>query len=328
MTEYAAAFDVVRGHVREGRLPTAVLGVVTADGIVALDAFGATGTRTAKVDDHYRLFSITKPLVGIVAARAIERGLLTAQTPLSAAVPDFGAGRDDIVRLAHLVSHTSGITEPAMDAPDLRALLVAAWRDFPAGAASRYSTIGFEGIAALIEHATGTPWAVGLEAWAAELGADGLTLDEASDPHEIPDAAAAGLDIDAFAALRHPGAGVLGRARDLLVLGSALLRIGDGETGGVVQPATLGMMRRPLTGDIPRLDPYPAERGQDWGFTWNLRSRAPGLIDRDVYGHGGWAGTEFWVHPTAGVAWVLMTNLEDRPGVDIDEIDNAVVAGR
>ena len=82
----------------------------------------------------------------------------------------------------------------------------------------------------------------------------------------------------------------------------------------------------PITDGIPRLDPYPAERGQDWGFTWNLRTRAPGLIDRDVYGHAGWAGTEFWVHPTAGVAYVLLTNQGERPGVDPDELDNAVVS--
>ena len=86
------------------------------------------------------------------------------------------------------------------------------------------------------------------------------------------------------------------------------------------------MMLRPLTGDIPRLDPYPAERGQDWGFAWNLRTRAPGLIDRDVYGHGGWAGTEFWIHPTAGICWVLLTNQAERQGVDADQLDNAIIA--
>lgn len=323
MTEYAAAFDWARRQVAADRLPTAVVGIATADGVVALDAFGATGSRSATVDDHYRLFSITKPLVGLVAARAIERGLVTPATPLTDALPAFGHGRDDVVRLRHLASHTSGISEPAMDAPALRGRLIAADRDFAAGTVSRYSTIAFEGMAAMIEHATGASWEAGVSAWAAGIGVDGLTMDEASHPHEVPDAAANGLDIDAFTALRHPGAGLLGRASDLLALGSALLR----DDGAVVQPATLAMMRRPLTGDIPRLDPYPAERGQDWGFTWNLRTRAPGLIDRDAYGHGGWAGTEFWVHPTAGVAWVLLTNLADRPGVDADELDNAVVAG-
>lgn len=320
--EYRAAFDRVRSHVEEGRLPSAVLGVATASGIVALDAFGA------QVGDRYPLFSITKPLVGIAAARVVERGLLTSETPLTTAVPGFGADRDDIVRLRHLVSHTSGIAEPALDTPGpLRAELTTRGRDFAAGTASRYSSLAFEGIAALVEHATGREWDAAVADFAGEIGADGLSADHAG-AVPVVDAAAAGVDMARFAALRHPGAGLTGRAEDLLRLGSALLRIGGGETGGILQPSTLAMMRRPLTGDIPRLEPYPAERGQDWGFTWNLRTRAPGLIDQDTYGHGGWAGTEFWVHPTAGLAWVLLTNAVSRPGVDLDELDNAVVAGR
>ncbi|WES63151.1 serine hydrolase [Microbacter sp. GSS18] len=328
MTAYSDAFDWARRAVDDGRLPTAVLGIATADGVVALDAFGATGPRTAGVDDHYRLFSITKPLTGIAAARAIEHGRLTPQTPLSEALPAFGTNRDDIVRLGHLASHTSGISEPPLDpALPLRELLVRNGRDFAAGSMSRYSTLAFEGIAALIESTTGTAWDAAITEWAAEIGAEGFTLDESAEPHEVADAASAGVDIDRFIAARHPGAGFLGRASDLLALGSALLRTGLRRERTVVNPETLDMMLRPLTGDIPRLDPYPAERGQDWGFTWNLRTRAPGLIDRDCYGHGGWAGTEFWVHPSAGVAWVLLTNRAQRPGVDIDELDNAVVTG-
>ncbi|MDT3329140.1 serine hydrolase domain-containing protein [Microbacterium sp. KSW-18] len=318
----SAAFDRVRGHVDAGRLPSAVLGVATAEGTVALEGFGAAAS------DRYPLFSITKPLLGIAAARAIERGLLTTETPLRDAVPEFGAGRDDVVLLRHLASHTAGIAEPPLDpVTPLREELVTRGRDFAAGSASRYSSLAFEGIAALVEHATGHDWADAVAQWAGEIGADGLSLDHAGSV-EVVDAAASGVDMARFAALRHPGAGLVGRAEDLLRLGSELLRIEGGATGGVLQPATLAMMRRPLTGDIPRLEPYIAERGQDWGFTWNLRSRAPGLIDQDVYGHGGWAGTEFWVHPSAGIAWVLLTNAVSRPGVDLDALDNAVVSAR
>lgn len=64
MTPYGAAFDWARRHVDAGRLPTAVLGIATADGVVALDAFGATDGRPARVDDPYWLFSITKVLTG------------------------------------------------------------------------------------------------------------------------------------------------------------------------------------------------------------------------------------------------------------------------
>ncbi|WP_091230026.1 serine hydrolase [Microbacterium sp. 3J1] len=317
---FDAAFDWTRRHVESGRLPTAVLGIATADGTVALDGFGAS------TDALYPLFSITKALTGITAARAIERGLLTPNTPLTDALPTFGASRDDVVRLRHLASHTSGIAEPPLDtALPLRDELLSAGRDFAAGSASRYSTIAFEGIAALIQHATGVSWDVGTTEWATSLGATGLTLDP-GDSIGVPDAAAGGVDLERFHATRAPGAGLLGTADDLLRIGSELLRIGDGARGGILTPAGLRMMLTPLTGDIPRLDPYPAGRGQDWGLTFNLRTRAPGLIDRDVYGHGGWAGTEFWVHPGAGVCWVLLTNAASRPGVDADELDNAVVA--
>jgi len=319
--QFSHAFDWAQRRVADGVLPTAVLGIATADGTVALDAFGATGTRTAKVDDHYRLFSVTKPLVGLTAARAIERGLLTPGTPLAVALPGFGAHRDDIVRLRHLASHTSGISEPAMDSPaPLREELLAAGRDFRVGTMSRYSTIAYDGIAALIAHATGREWDADLTAWAAALGADGITLDEASDPHAVVGAADAGLDVVRFARKRSPGAGLIGRAQDLLAIGAALLRGGD----GIVRPATLAMTLRPLTGDIPRLDPYPAEAGQDWGFTWNLPTRSTNLIDRDAYGHGGWAGAEFWIHPTAGVALVFLTNAS-LPDIDGNQLDNAVI---
>ncbi len=323
---FSAAFDWARRQVHDGRLAHAVVGVATADGTVALDAFGGADDRPGGTDAVFRLFSITKVLTGITAARAIECGLLTPHTPLTDALPAFGAARDDIVRLSHLAAHTSGISEPPLDtALPLRRELLTRGRDFAAGTMSRYSTIAFEGIAALIEHATGQTWDAGVADWGDLIGAGGLTLD-AVDPVPIPDAAAAGLDLDRFVQTRAPGAGLCGRAEDLLRLGAELLRIHGGARDGILKPETLAMMRRPLTGDIPRLDPYPAQRGQDWGFTWNLRTRAPGLIDRDAYGHGGWSGTEFWVHPTAGVAWVLLTAQALRPGVDTDQLDNAIVA--
>lgn len=321
-SSFTAAFDWARRHVGDGRLPSAVVGIADAGGILALDAVAAD------VDDRYALFSITKPLLGISAARAIERGRLTLQTPLTRALPDFGRDRDDTVRLSHLVSHTSGISEPPLDTRvPLRTELLTRGRDFAAGTVSRYSTLAFEGVAALVESVNGRTWHDDIADWASDIGADGLSVDlDGTAP--IADAARAGADMAAFAAQRNPGAGLAGRAHDLLALGTELLRIHAGARDGILSPATLAMMLRPLTGDIPRLEPYPAERGQDWGLAWNLRTRAPGLIDRDAYGHGGWAGTEFWVHPGAGIAWVLLTNRAMRPGVDIDELDNAIIGAR
>ncbi|GGF43190.1 hypothetical protein GCM10010922_18310 [Microbacterium sorbitolivorans] len=322
MSRYSAAFAWARRHVDDGRLPHAVLGIANADGTIALESFGGVAA-----DATYPLFSITKVLTGITAARAIERGLLTPNTPLSDAVPGFGSGRDDVVRLWHLGSHSSGISEPPLDtAVPLAQELLARGRDFRAGTASRYSTLGYTGIAALYEHATGQAWDAGLAEWAASIGATGITLDPA-DYVPVDGIDGSGLDFAQLVANRDPGAGLFARADDLLRLGSDLLRTAARGTPGVLTPAGLEFMRRPVTGGMARLEPYPAERGQDWGFTFNLRNRGPGLISTDGFGHGGWAGTEFVVHPDHGVAWVLLTAKAGRTGVDTDELDNAVVAG-
>ena len=92
MSRFDAAFEWARRYVDGGVIPTAVLGIATTEGIVALDAFGATDGRAARVDDHHRLFSVTKPLVGLTAARAIEPGLLVETVD--------GRDRADVKRLA------------------------------------------------------------------------------------------------------------------------------------------------------------------------------------------------------------------------------------
>jgi len=322
MSNYSAAFDWAQRHVDDGRLPHAVLGIADASGTIALETFGPVAA-----DATYPLFSITKILTGITATRAIERGLLTANTPLSDAVPEFGKNRDDIVRLWHLGSHSSGISEPALDtAVPLAEELVTRGRDFRAGSASRYSTLAYTGIAALYEHATGQSWDAGIAEWGASIGATGFTLepDEYVPVEGIEDS---GLNFDQLVANRDPGAGLFARAEDLLRLGSDLLRTLRDGTPGVLTPAGLEFMRRPVTRGMTRLEPYPEERGQDWGFTFNLRSRGPGLLAADGFGHGGWAGTEFQVHAEHGVAWVLLTAKAGRVGVDTDELDNAVVSG-
>jgi CubicO group peptidase (beta-lactamase class C family) len=325
MPRFDHAFDWARRNVDEGPLPTAVLGIATSTGVAALDAFGTERGRAASVDDHYPLFSVTKPIVGLAALQLVEAGRLTAETPLDRAIPEFAGGRDDVVQLRHLVSHTSGIIEPPMDAPGLRRSLLAPGRDFTAGSVSRYSTIAFEGVAALIEHAGGEPWGRAVAGVGEQVGATGFTLDAEASPHEVVDAAEQGLDYRRFASLRHPGAGLLGRAEDLLAVGSALLR----NDASLVSPLTVEAMVRPLTAGLPKLEPYVESRGQDWGFTWNLRHSAQGLLARDTYGHGGWAGCEFWITPSRDVCFVLLTNIGGgfgRFGVNADELHNAVAA--
>lgn len=319
-----SSFDWASRQVSSGILPTAVLGIASSKGISDVAAFGSSRSRVATTDDAYPLFSITKPLVGLTALRAVEHGLLALDAPLVGAIPEF---HDPDVTLTHLLSHRSGVSEPRMDdGRGTRRALVEGEQDFTAGTMTRYSTIAFEGVAALVEQATGASLDASLQSLAADAGMPGLTFDrDAANPHPVFDAAEQDLDYEQFVSLRHPGAGLFATASDLLDLGSALLR----NDGSVVHPTTRAAMLRPLTAGLPKLAPYLVERGQDWGLGWNLRHSAPGLLERGVFGHGGWAGTEFWVYPELDVCFVLLTNVASpgRLGFNADPLFNAVAAG-
>jgi len=311
-------------QVRDGILPTAVLGIATSKGISDVAAYGSSGSRVATVDDAYPLFSITKPLVGLTALRAVEHGLLALDAPLVGAIPEFPT---PAVTLTHLLSHTSGVSEPRLDvSTGYRRALVEGDQDFTPGTMTRYSSIAFAGVAALVETATGDSLESSLGSLATDAGMPGLTFDRDCDPHPVYGAAEQDLDYETFAPLHHPGAGLFATATDLLNLGSALLR----NDGAVVQPGTRTAMLRPLTAGLPKLAPYLVERGQDWGLGWNLRHSAPGLLERGVFGHGGWAGTEFWVYPELDLCFVLLTNIASpgRLGLNADPLFNAVASGR
>ena len=322
MPTFDHAFDWVRRNVDDGPLPTAVLGIATRG-----RHRRARRVRRGIRDDHYPLFSVTKPIVGLAALRLVEQGRLLPTTPLARAVPEFGAGRDDEVQLRHLVSHTSGIVEPPLDTPDgLRPSLLAPERDFAAGTMSRYSSIAFEGVAALIEHASGAPWERVRPRRRRVRRGHGTHLRRGRRPAR---------------GRRRGRAGTRLRA----VRSSCGIRAPDSSD----ERRTCWRSAPRCSATTPRSSPRwapsrccarspPAFRsssrtsragGQDWGFTWNVRHSAPGLLARDTYGHGGWAGSEFWVTPSRGVCFVLLTNIGGgfgRFGVDADQLHNAIAA--
>lgn len=321
---FGHALDWMRARVESGQLPTGVLGVCSADGVLALEAFGVDDGRTATVDDRYALYSVTKPLVGLTIARAIEQGALTSETTLRTAVPQAPASA---VTLAQLLSHTSGLVDHALgERKPLRELLAVATLESVPGTVRRYNNLAFEGAAAIAEQATGVDFAEQVQAMADAAGAGTLSFDPA-EAHRIHDIDLAGAEPESVHTERHPAAGLVGSAHDLLAIGQSLLA-GDGR---VVSPVTLAAMLRPRTTGLPVLDADPIKRFEDFGLAWNLPHR-PGLLDHSLYGHTGWTGTQFWLSRDTGLCVVALTNRLDtwRPevGVEWDQLLNAVMSAR
>jgi len=331
---FNAAADWTRRHVDATRLPVAVLGIADANGVLSLDAFGTDsdavgGERIAHVDDRFALYSITKPLVALTAMRAVERDLLTTDTPLQDALATFAHPQ---VTLGHLLSHTSGIADVVLGADGVaishgrattvREAIERAPLEYVPGTARRYNNLAWAGVAALIEHATGQPFEHEFAACAAAVGATGLSFDT-DDVHTVHGGERYDHDPAALLSLRHPAAGAAASAADLLAIGRSLLAADS----AVVTPDTLEAMRRPRTSGLYVIDPDPVKRFEDFGLGWNL-PRRPGLLDHSVYGHAGWSNTQLWVSPAAGLCVVLLTNRLDAGepdvGVDADELLNTV----
>jgi len=335
---FGAAHDWTRRHVDAGHLPVAVLGIADASGVLSLDAVGTDsdaegGERIAHVDDRFALYSITKPLVALTAMRAVERGLLTIDTPLQDALPAFAHPH---VTLGHLLSHTSGIADVVLSADGvavshgrattLREAIERAPLDYVPGTARRYNNLAWAGVAALIEHATGHTFEHEFAALATAVGADSLSFDT-DDVHTVHGGERYDHDSAALFSLRHPAAGAAASATDLLAIGQSLLA----DDAALVAPVTLTAMTGPRTTGLYVIDPDPAKRFEDFGLGFNL-PRRPGLLDHSVYGHAGWSSTQLWISPAAGLCVVLLTNRLDAGepdvGVNADELLNAVFADR
>ncbi|MFI6322993.1 serine hydrolase domain-containing protein [Nonomuraea sp. NPDC050556] len=320
MTSHKIALDWVRREVDSGRLPCAVFGAATSSGIEVLEAYGTHDGRATRVDDHFALFSVTKPIVGLAAMRQVERGLMSLRRPLAEVLPGFA--RKDVT-LWHLLTHTSGIFEQTLNPDDLVEHLVTAPSLFEAGTLSHYSNLAFTGIAEMVRDVTGRDVASVIDDELNPLG--GLTFDPDCSPAEVHglDLFGPGFDFPAFIRLRHPAGALFSRAEDLLELGSALLR------GSVVHPVTHAAMTTPQTTGLVKLQPDPVNAGQDWGLPWNLRHSAPGLLERRLYGHGGASGCQWWMYPDHDACFVLLINVvaPSLRGVDIDNLHNAFTTG-
>lgn len=80
--------------------------------------------RPATADTVYAIASISKWLTSITLLKLIEQGKATLDTPLSTLLPDYRADTGARVKLAHLLSNTSGIPNEFIAAAKLDSSLV------------------------------------------------------------------------------------------------------------------------------------------------------------------------------------------------------------
>ena len=346
--------------------PAAAVAVARSGGPVSLHAAGLARWEPhpvpARADTVFLLASVTKPFTATAVMQLAERGLLLLDDPVARHIPEFGAAGKEGVTVRHLLAHTSGLDEAAVDAAwaaDRGLMATEASRvasvcraplAFPPGTMQQYCSAGYRILAALVERLSGAGFAAYVDARiAAPLGLADTSFRPAQSaagrlaavagpswPRPEREFRRWGLTLeemlDDFLAFPYAGGGLWSTLLDLVTLGRAYLAVLAGRPGGqgphaVLSPATLRAMLRPHTRGLT--EPGAAAPGPVRGLGFLLYGLDAGydFFSPRAFGHGGATGTLLVVDPDQDLVVVFLANRWRWDGKGRAAAVNAAVAG-
>jgi len=344
--------------VAAGEIAGAVTVVVNRDRTLHIDCTGladiASG-RPMTPDTLFWIASMTKPITGVAIAMLIDEGKIAIEDPVERYVPEFADLKTPSGKAAHLtirqiLTHTSGLGEATSEATrnaHQLADLVPAWLATPMknepGEKWIYTQSGINLAGRIVEVVSGqrydaflqerlfeplgmvdttfyptdqqrqrlaTPYARNRDTGKLEISPPRLEYGART----LPPQGNGGLystpqDYSRFCRMLLNGGSLDGRRS----LGEKGMRaVSTVQTGGL----PTGFFQADTAGG------YGANYG--WGLgTCVLRSPHPGvaaMLSPGTFGHGGAWGTQAWVDPVRGVAYVLMVQRANFPNSDGSDV--------
>ena len=328
---------VIGEFIGENEIAGAVTLVATKDGVVALDAAGKADVEKdvpMKDDTIFWIASMTKPLTAAAVLMLEDEGKLSIDDPVGKYVPELAHlktadGKEPTITLKHLLTHTSGMVGEAPDdvlrEANTLADLIPVYAKYPLsfepGTKWAYCQSGINTLGRIVEIVSARPFADFLrERFFEPLGMKDTTfyLTEEQKPrlatsYKLNEGKLEPANIfvlqghEPTSRRRYPAAngGLFSTAPDYGQFCRMLLN--DGMLNGkhYLKPETTRQMRTIQTGDI-RTGFTP---GNGWGLGVCVVRKPQGvsaMLSPGSFGHGGAYGTQAWIDPDKGVAYVLM----------------------
>ncbi|MEZ5356316.1 MAG: serine hydrolase domain-containing protein [Bryobacteraceae bacterium] len=322
--------------IARGEIPGAVTLVATRDGVTHFEATGnaAPGGARMRKNSIFWIASMTKPITGTAILMLEEAGKLSVTDPVSKFIPAFAqlktpSGAPANLTLQHLMTHTSGLAEatPAESAAaHTLADLIPAFLDkpmrFEPGAEWRYCQSGINTLGRIIEIASGQSYPDFLAARIFRpLGMKDTTfyprpnqLSRLVTPVKreengtlVPAAIALLQGKPPTATDRYPAAngGLFSTAPDYARFARMILNGGTLDGRRYLSAESVRRMTTIVTGDLKT----GFTPGNGWGLTWCVVREPQGItamLSPGTYGHGGAYGTQAWIDPVKGTAFILM----------------------
>lgn len=358
---FPAVHEAMRKAVDDREIAGAVTLVVTKDRVLHADAVGwadVAGQRPMAIDSLFWIASMTKPVTGVALLMLQDEGKLKVTDPVAKYLPEFAAlkapsGQPANLTILQLMTHTSGLAEAPRESAgqartlaDLIPLYLAAPMQFEPGAKWSYCQSSINTAGRIVEVVSG----LSFDAFCDQriftpLGMTNTTFYPARKPGvRLAVAYRKNASNGDLEAVPHPsGFGEVGRpplgngglfstgpdyARfcQMLLAGGAL----DGQR--LLSAEAMKWLTTVQTGDLPTgfFQSAPSgNRGANYGWglgTCILRNPHPGvaeMLSPGTFGHGGAWGTQAWIDPARGVAFLLMVQRANFPNSDASTVRQA-----
>jgi CubicO group peptidase (beta-lactamase class C family) len=339
----------------------AVTVVVSKDRMLHLETSGyadVAAKRPMTPDSLFWIASMTKPITGTAILMLQDEGKLKVGDPVSKYLPEFAnlktpSGKPANLTLTQMLTHTSGLGEAAGPAAqqartlaDLVPIWLAAPMQYEPGEKWKYTQSGINAAARVVEVVSGQTFDVFLQKRLFDpLGMKHTTF-YPGDEHRarLVTAYAKNTDTGSLEPVppraeygprdRPPqgNGGLYSTALDYARFCQILLNGGTFEGRRYLSAAAMKFLSEPQTGDMPtgffQGDTY-GNRGANYGWgiaTSILRTPHDGvaaMLSPGTYGHGGAWGTQAWIDPVKGVAYVLMVQRSNFPNSDASDVRRA-----
>jgi CubicO group peptidase (beta-lactamase class C family) len=330
----------------------AVTVVAAKDKFLALDTIGLADIAKKKPMEPDTLFwvaSMTKPLTAVSILMLQDEGKLKVSDPVEKFIPEFAALRTPAGRPAHItieqmLTHTSGLGEgdgaaikAAHTLRDLIPIYLASPMLYEPGERWRYTQSGINVAARIVEVTSGLSFDQFVSKHLLKpLGMKHTTFypnkkqrSHLATPY-IKDKQTGTLTAAPYAGYGNPGqppfgnGGLFSTGPDYARFCQMLLNRGTFRGKHYLTPAAFQQLTTVHTGELKsgflQTEEY-GSRGMNYGWGIGvaiLKSPHPGvaeMLSPGTFGHGGAWGTQAWIDPVRGLAYILMVQ---RPGVNGD----------
>jgi CubicO group peptidase (beta-lactamase class C family) len=355
---FAGVGAAMQEMIASNEIAGAVTAVVSKDKFLHFECTGFADV-AAKLpmapDTLFWIASMTKPITATAILMLQDAGKLNVADPVAKYLPEFAdlktpSGKPANLTIKQILTHTSGLGEArgsdeqkARTLAELVPLWLAAPMQYEPGARWQYTQSGINAAARIVEVVSGISFDDFLQNRLFNpLGMTNTTFYPTDDQRaRLVTAYARNKDTGMlepvppradFGVRNHPpkgNGGLFSTATDYARFCQMLLNGGSFAGRRYLSPAAMSLLTTPQTSDLPtgffQNDTF-GRHGTNYGWGIGvcvLRTPHDGVaavLSPGTYGHGGAWGTQAWIDPIKGVAYILMVQRSNYPNSDASAV--------